>query len=91
MLYQWDSSRDFDASASLDKIKATVLAINAADDERNPVETGTLEREIKRVKNGRALVIPASENTAGHGTTANAKFYTRELADVMQSAPRLAP
>jgi len=47
-----------------------VLAINAADDERNPAELGLLERAIKRVKNGRVLLIPASENTAGHGTTA---------------------
>jgi len=91
VLYQWDSSRDFDASAGLEKITATVLAINAADDERNPVESGTLEREIKRVKNGRAMIIPASESTAGHGTTGNAKFYSRELRDLLQSAPRLAP
>jgi homoserine O-acetyltransferase len=46
VLYQWDSSRDFNASANLEKIKATVLAINSADDERNPPELGILEREI---------------------------------------------
>src|SRR4029077_8173844 len=73
VLYQWDSSRDFNPSAGLEKIKATVLAINAADDERNPAELGLLEREIKRVKNGRPVLIPASENTAGHGTTGMAK------------------
>ena len=54
-------------------------------------EFGTADREIKRVKNGRVLLIPASENTAGHGTTANAKFYQRELGELLQSAPRLAP
>jgi homoserine O-acetyltransferase/O-succinyltransferase len=91
VLYQWDSSRDFNPSPGLDKIKATVLAINAADDERNPPELGILDREIKRVKNGRVLLIPASENTAGHGTTAMAKFYQRELGELLQSAPRLAP
>jgi len=48
-----------------------------------------LERETKRVKNGRVLLIPASENTAGHGTTGNAKFYQRELAEILQTAPRL--
>ena len=63
-----------------------MLAINAADDERNPPELGVLDREIKRVKNGRVLLIPASDNTAGHG---NAKFYQRELAEVLQSAPRV--
>ena len=89
VLYQWDSSRDYNPSAGLEKIKAAVLAINAADDERNPPELGVLEREMKRVRNGRVLLIPASENTAGHGTTAMAKFYQRELAEVLQSAPRL--
>jgi len=91
VLYQWDSSRDYDPSPGLEKIRASVLAINAADDERNPAELGLLERAIKRVKNGRVLLIPASENTAGHGTTGMAKFYQRELADVLQSAPRVAP
>jgi homoserine O-acetyltransferase len=91
VLYQWDSSRDYNPSAGLEKIKATVLAINAADDERNPLELGLLDREIKRVKNGRVLLIPASDNTAGHGTTGMAKFYGRELGELLQSAPRLAP
>ena len=89
VLYQWDSSRDYNPSPGLEKIKATVLAINAADDERNPPELGLLDREIKRVRSGRVLLIPASENTSGHGTTGNAKFYQRELAELLQSAPRL--
>jgi len=91
VLYQWDSSRDYNPSPGLETIKATVLAINAADDERNPPELGLLDREIKRVKNGRVLLIPASENTTGHGTTGNARFYQRELGELLQTAPRLAP
>ena len=91
VLYQWDSSGDYNPSAGLDRIKATVLAINAADDERNPPELGLLDREIKRVRNGRVLLIPASESTAGHGTTGMAKFYQRELGELLQTAPRLAP
>ena len=91
VLYQWDSSRDYNASADLARIEATVLAINAADDERNPVELGILEREIKRVRNGRVMVIPASEATAGHGTTSMAKFYSRELGALLQLAPQIAP
>jgi homoserine O-acetyltransferase/O-succinyltransferase len=88
-LYQWDSSRDYNPSAGLERIQATVLAINSADDERNPPEIGVLDREIKRVKNGRVLLIPASDKTAGHGTTGQAKFWKTELATVLQSAPRL--
>ena len=88
-LYQWDSSRDYNPSAGLERIQATVLAINSADDERNPPETGVLDREIKRVKTGRVFLIPASDKTAGHGTTGQAKFWKSELAAVLQSAPRL--
>ena len=88
VLYQWDSSRDFNPSAGLERIEAVLLAINAADDERNPPETGILDREIKRVKKGRVLLIPASEQTAGHGTTGQAKFYRKELGELLQSAPR---
>jgi homoserine O-acetyltransferase len=88
ILYQWDSSRDYNPSPGLERIQATVLAINSADDERNPPELGILDREIKRVKNGRVLLISASEETSGHGTTGRAKFYKRELADVLQTSPR---
>ena len=88
-LYQWDSSRDYNPSPGLERIQATLLAINAADDERNPPETGLMEREIRRVKNGRYYLIPASEQTAGHGTTGQAKFWKQQLADLLQRAPRL--
>ena len=57
-LYQWDASRDYNPAPGLDRIQAVVLAINSADDERNPPELGLLDREIKRVKNGRVLLIP---------------------------------
>ena len=89
-LFQWESSGDYDPSQWLPAIRATVLAINSADDERNPPELGVLDREIRRVKNGRVLLIPASEQTAGHGTTAQARFWKKELAELLQSAPRLA-
>jgi homoserine O-acetyltransferase len=60
-LYQWDSSRDYNPSPDLEHIQAALLAINSADDERNPPETGTMQRELKRVKNGKLYLIPASE------------------------------
>jgi homoserine O-acetyltransferase len=87
-LYQWDSSRDYNPAPGLDRIQAVLLAINSADDERNPPELGVLEREIKRVKNGRVYLIPGSEQTAGHGTTGQAKFWKDELARLLQTAPR---
>ena len=88
VLYQWESSRDYNPSAGLERIQAVLLAINAADDERNPPELGVLDREIKRVKNGRMLLIPASDQTAGHGTTFQARFWKKEVADVLQATPR---
>jgi homoserine O-acetyltransferase len=88
ILYQWDSSRDFNPSAGLEKIQARLLAINAADDERNPPELGVLQSEVKRVKNGRFVILPASADTAGHGTTGQAKFWKQHLADFLQAAPR---
>ncbi|HSA89502.1 MAG TPA: alpha/beta fold hydrolase [Burkholderiales bacterium] len=87
-LYQWDSSRDYNPAPGLDRIEAVLLAINSADDERNPPELGVLEREIKRVKNGRVFLIPGSEETSGHGTTGRARFWKDEVAKLLQSAPR---
>jgi homoserine O-acetyltransferase len=88
VLYQWDASRDYDASPGLERIQAVLLAINAADDERNPPELGIMEREIKRVKHGRYVLIPASPETRGHGTTGMAKFWKHHLAELLGAARR---
>ena len=89
-LYQWDSSRDYNPAPRLEKIGAALLAINSADDERNPPETGIMERELKRVKNGKLYLIPASDDTRGHGTTGMAKFWAKQLQDFLQSVPKRA-
>ena len=65
-----------------------MLAINAADDERNPPSTGIMDREMKRLKNGRYVLIPASDQTAGHGTTGQAKFWKQSLAEFLQAVPK---
>jgi homoserine O-acetyltransferase len=78
-VWQWDSSRDYDPSPGLERIAARVLAINSADDERNPPETGLMQAAMRRVVRGRLLLIPASEETLGHGTTGNARFWREEL------------
>src|SRR4051794_17057261 len=87
-LYQWEASHDYNPSPRLENIEATLLAINAADDERNPPETGVTEAALKRVKNGRLYLIPASTETRGHLTTGNAKFYAQQLRELLQSAPQ---
>jgi homoserine O-acetyltransferase len=87
-IYQWEASHDYNPSAGLEKIEAALLAINAADDERNPPETGVTEAAIKRIKNGKLFLIPASTDTRGHLTTGNAKFYGQQIRDLLQSAPQ---
>jgi homoserine O-acetyltransferase/O-succinyltransferase len=89
-IYAWESSAAFDPTVGLEKINAALLAINAADDERNPPETGITEAAMKKVRGGRLLLIPASEETRGHGTTGMAKFYVKELAAFLESVPRKA-
>lgn len=86
-IWQWDSSRDFDPEPKLGLIKARVLAINSADDERNPPETGLTERAMARIPNARLLVIPASAETLGHGTTGNARFWAEDLRRFLQTLP----
>ncbi len=87
-VYAWESSHDFNPSAGLEKIEATLLAINAADDERNPPETGVTDTAIKRIRNGKLYLIPASTETRGHLTTGSAKFYAKQLQELLQTAPR---
>ncbi len=86
-LYQWDSSRDYNPSAALERIQAHVLAINSADDERNPPELGVMERELKRIRNARLLLIPGGPQTAGHGTTAQARWWKNEMAGWLKDVP----
>ncbi len=89
-IYQWQASHDYDASAGLSKIEATLLAINSADDERNPPETGVTVEAIKQVRNGRLYLIPASTETRGHGTTSDAKFYKLQLEELLRTVPARA-
>jgi len=89
-LWQWSSSADYDPAPALEKIQAWVLAINSADDERNPPETGIEVEAMKRVKNGKLYLIPASDQTSGHGTTGNARFYKQQLQEFLQMVRRQA-
>ena len=82
-----EASQDYDPNPGLEKIKAPLLAINSADDLINPPELGILEREIKRVKNGRYYLVPASAETRGHGTTGDAKRWKHLLPDLFGESP----
>jgi len=49
-------------------------------------ESGLEEAALKRVKNGKLYLIPASDETRGHLTTGMAKFYSQQLQQLLQTA-----
>ena len=88
VLYQVEASRDYDPGPDLEKIRARLLAVNSADDLINPPELGILEREIKRVPNGRAVVLPLSPETRGHGTHTVAALWRQYLGELLAASAR---
>jgi len=86
VLYQLEASHDYDPAPGLEKIRAPLLAINFADDLINPPELGILEREIKRVPHGRALLIPVTPLSRGHGTHTVAAVWKEHLAELLRSS-----
>jgi homoserine O-acetyltransferase len=86
-VYQWESSHDYQP-IGLERIEASLLAINSSDDERNPPETGVTDAALKHVAHGQLYLIPASPETRGHGTTSNATFYKKQLQEFLDSAPK---
>ena len=84
MLYQFNASRDYDPSPNLEKITAPLLAINSADDVVNPPELGIMEKLMPRVKHGRYVLIPTSEQTRGHGTHSLPAIWGKHLAEFMR-------
>jgi homoserine O-acetyltransferase/O-succinyltransferase len=89
-IWAWNSSADYDPAPKLESIRASVLAINSADDERNPPESGIEVAALDHVKNAKLYVIPASAETRGHSTTAMAKFYSQQLQEFLSTAPQRA-
>jgi homoserine O-acetyltransferase len=87
LIYMYEASRDYDPEPLLGQIKARVLAINSADDERNPHETGLMAAAMGRIPNARLLLIPGSAETAGHGTTGQARFWRDALGDFLKEVP----
>jgi len=84
-IYIWGSSANYNAQPALNRITAPMLIINSADDERNPVEIGSLNRELNKIKKAELWLIPASAETSGHGTMMSAKFYNEKLKSFLAS------
>ncbi len=88
LLYQVNASRDYNPSPGLEKIKARVMYVNSADDFINPPELGIAEREIKRVKNGRFVLLPITPQTRGHGTHTLAAVWKQYLQELLAESHR---
>ena len=91
VLYALDASHDYDPGPNLEKIRAPLLAINFADDLINPPELGILEREIKRVPSCRAVVIPLSDQTRGHGSHTIAALWKDQLVSLLKETENNQP
>jgi len=86
LLYAMNASRNYDPSPQLAKITVPVMFVNSADDFINPPELGIAEREIKRVKKGRFVLIPISEQTRGHGTHTWAAVWQQYLKELLEAS-----
>jgi homoserine O-acetyltransferase len=86
LLYQYDASREYNPAPGLGKIAAPLFAINSVDDEINPPELGVMKREIKRVKRGRFVLLPISEETRGHGTHSYPAIWQNHLAELLKES-----
>src|SRR5438874_5814474 len=88
VLYALEASRDYEPGPNLEKIQAPLLAINSADDLINPPELGILEREVKRVPHGRAVVMPMTDKTRGHGSHTMAALWKDELVKLLKDSEK---
>ena len=88
MLYALEASHDYDPAPGLEKIRAPLVAVNFADDLINPPELGILEREIKRVPKGRAVTLPLSDKTRGHGSHTIADLWKSELQQLLKDSEK---
>ena len=86
LLFQVDSSRNYDPAGQLGKIKAPVMWINSADDLINPPDLGIAEKKVKEISKGQFVLIPASENTHGHGTHTWAEIWKQYLAELLEKS-----
>jgi homoserine O-acetyltransferase len=82
-MYQLEASQDYDPAPGLEKIQAPLIAVNSADDLINPPELGILEREIKRVRHGKAVVLPLTPDTRGHGSHTVAMLWQQYLKELL--------
>ena len=77
-------------SPGLQRIQAYVMAINSADEERNPPQLGVMESEMARIPHARLLLVAGSAPAAGHCSTAQAKWWKEDFRTWLQGVPKQA-
>ncbi len=88
LLYQIESSADYNPLPHLEQIAAPLTCVNSADDFINPPELGVLEREIQRVKQGQFVLLPITDQTRGHGTHTLAPLWKGHLKALLKRSAR---
>ena len=83
IIYALDASRTYDPSAKLATITVPVAWLNSGDDFINPPGLGIAEAAVKRMPNATFRLIPESAETHGHGTHTWAKFWEKDLRDLL--------
>lgn len=83
LLYQVEASQSYNPWPKLEAITAPVTWINSADDFINPRNLDIPQRAIARMPNARFRLIPESTETRGHGTHTWARFWQKDLADLL--------
>jgi homoserine O-acetyltransferase len=88
MIYYFRASEDYDPAPHLAKIIAPLLAINSADDFVNPPEPPMMQASIGRVKNGRFVLLPITDQTRGHGTHSIPAIWGDQLSAFLKTLER---
>ena len=83
ILYWVDASRNYNPEPDLEKIVAPLTAINSADDQINPPELGILDKDIHRVKNGKFVLLPITDETRGHRTHSLPAIWGNHLKELL--------
>jgi len=83
LIYQLESSRNYNPWPKLESMTAPVMWINSADDFINPRNLNVPDQAVKRMPNAQFRMIAESDDTRGHGTHSWAKFWKDDLVRLL--------
>jgi len=83
-LYQYECSSSYNPTPYLEKITAKMLVIVFADDQINSPEFAVLDQEMPRVKNGRYVIVPVTNESDGERNNLNGGIWGSYLRDFLK-------